>query len=239
MPISLEAKRVVKAIIGVFETGKSGGGDAAAVTRLKDHAGITFGLHQATDAAGSLDAILIEYADRGGLYAKDLLVYQDRLERNETVTSGEPWVEQLEQLLAKAGREDPVMRAAEESVFDRLYWAPIEREATSAGLQLPLSYACLYDTAIQSGPTATTTIRRMFPQVPPARGGDERAWALAYMDARELWLSRFIGKDDNHTQIVRNSVYRPRALRALARNDRWELRPPLNVQLGRGVVTLS
>lgn len=238
MPLTAEQKRVVESVVGIFETGKSGGGDAAAVTRLKDHAGITYGIRQATDAAGSLDAIVVEYQARRGRFATELASYLPRLARNESVTSGEPWVAELESILARAGREDPIMGDAQRAVFDRVYWDPMSVQAESAGLRLPLSWAALYDTAIQSGPAAIHGIRASFPEACPANGGDERWWAFAYIRARDRWLSGFVGKDDDHTREVRRSVYRPRSLLALATAGKWDLGAPVSVPLGNGFVVV-
>ena len=57
MPITVEDARRIKSIVSVFETGKAEG-DPAAVVVLPDGAGISYGLHQATDRAGSLDEIV-------------------------------------------------------------------------------------------------------------------------------------------------------------------------------------
>lgn len=240
--LTADQKRIVQSIIGVFETGKAGG-DPSAVTVLKDGGGISFGLYQATDASDTLDAIIIAYRDLGGVHGAAIAAYLPRLAKNETAgapgKAREPWVDELMALLAKAGREDPKMKAAEQAVFDRKFWVPCAAECEQAKLAYPLSWAIVYDTCIQSGPSMVTTMRRKFPELSPAAGGDERKWALAYLNTREKWLAEFVGRDADHTKSVRSTVYRTQGLRALANLDPWNLTPPIPVPLGRGTVVVS
>lgn len=218
-------KKVIDAIVSIHETGKIPS-DAAysTVTVLKDGAGISYGKHQATDKSGSLDAVVMAYADHGGLLAPKLIPYLDELEKNLTTTLDAKnlpaWTKGLMTLLAEAGA-DPIMRKAQDEVFDRLYWKPSTDRCADMKLVLPLSYLAIYDTAIHSGPGRIDTLRKVFPEVPPSRGGDERKWTTAFIRARRAWLA------SHSNPLVRTTVYRCDGMLDLINNGNWQLTTPL------------
>jgi chitosanase len=233
-PISADAERIIKMIINTFETGRPEG-DYGAAALLHDNAGISYGRPQATDRGGNLDAIVYRYLDLGGgEYGDKLRPYLDRLETDDTarVDPDRPpqWVKDLMKLLSAAG-EDPVMRQAQDQVFDEAYWVPAAQQAQAMGLELPLSWAVVYDSTIHSGPNDVPRIRRLFPEVPPSRGGDEKAWTRAYIAARYAWLA------SHPRHAVRLTVYRMRSLQALADADHWRLEPPVRLLKPRRVLT--
>lgn len=229
MPLLAGQRQTIEDVVGLFETGRVGGGDPSAVAVLADGAGISYGVHQATDASDALDAVLLEYIDRGGRLAPQLAPYLPRIAADASAASPQAgWVQDLVAILQAAG-QDPIMRAAQAAVFGRLYWDPMALQAESMGLRLPLSWLALYDTAVQSGPGAISRMRMRFREVPPARGGDERLWAAAYIRARARWLSEFVGSHWSHTLLVRRTVYRPMALDELATAGAWTLDRPLRV----------
>lgn len=221
--------RVIEAVVGLFETGRADGGDPSAVAVLADGAGISYGIHQATDASGSLDAVLLEYVDRGGALADRIRPYLPRLA--DDVSAAQPtagWVRDLSLILREAG-DDPVMDLTQRTVFRRLYWTPMQEQALAMGLRLGLSWLALYDTAVQSGPGAIARMRMRFREVPPQRGGDERAWTKAYLAARLRWIGEFIGHSWEHTVLVRRTSYRAQALLDLVAAGAWDLPTPLRV----------
>lgn len=235
--ITAVQRNTIEQIVGVFETGTLGGGDPGTVTILPDGAGITYGRHQSTDRSDSLDAIVMEYIDQGGTHAACLEPYLDRLANDETArvnyTAPPQWAMDFMAVLKTAGT-DPIMVAAQEAVFDRMYWRPCADYITSRlGLVEPLSWAVMYDTAIQSGVSGIARIRAMpgFPELPPARGGDERAWTRGYIDARERWLSGFQGSTTQHTHAVRSTVYRPQNFESIAATGNWALIRPIGITI--------
>lgn len=246
-PLVTGRKLVIEQMINLLETGKLV--DYSATEILPDGAGITYGRSSATDGGGKLDEIILDYIDRNGVFAADLARFLPLLARDgsrsvrvtNTVVvvagpNGDPMlsrsiaipidVRDLMFLLWRAGRSDPKMRAAQDHVFDVGYWLPAAAIGVSAGLVLPLSYAILYDTAIQSGTGGIARIRALFREVPPSRGGDEKAWATAYVAARETWLAGFVGRDDAQTKIVRSTTYRMAAFREMIAAGRWDLSTP-------------
>ena len=227
----MRGKRAIQAIVSIFETGHSHG-DPSAVAILPDGAGISYGMHQGTDRSDTLDEIVVRYLDRGGS-ATALADYLPRLDRDETTTidprNPPQWVRTLVRLLQRAG-EDETMRQAQEEVFDERYWEPCERICRAAGLRHPLSWAVVYDTCIQSGPGRVAKHRARFREMPPSRGGCEKAWTRAYLAERLRWLQTYQSRNPRTTELVRSTVYRPLALLELAGAGRWELRPPFRVR---------
>ncbi|MCB9676433.1 MAG: chitosanase [Alphaproteobacteria bacterium] len=221
-----ERTDVIKRIINVFETGRAEGDYGAAVL-LRDGAGISYGRSQATDGGGNLDRIVYRYLDLGGTFADALRPFLDELDSDAT-TRVDPdappaWTRELMALLSRAGNEDPLMRQAQDEIFDQEYWVPAERQASEMKLRHPLSYAVVYDTCIHSGPRGIVRIRRTFPELPPSRGGDEKAWTVAYARARYAWLASY------PVPAVRKTLYRMKTFLALAEAGNWTLDPPFKV----------
>lgn len=224
--IDKDARRRAISVVRVFESG-SADGDYSATTILPDGAGISYGVLQATDRSETLDRIVLAYLDAGGTHADALRPYLGYLARDDTTRVDPkrppPWCLSLMAILRAAG-DDPVMRTEQEAIFDEGYVQPAVAQASSMGLSLPLSLATLIDTCVQSGPGGVARIRKRFPELPPARGGDERAWTVAYLRARRAWLAAFT------TPAVARTTYRPDAFLALVADDNWDLQPPLIVR---------
>lgn len=227
IPISLEHKRVIQSILSVFETGKVDGDYGAAIV-LQDGAGISYGKHQSTDRSDSLDAIVYRYADLGGRYSGDLARYLPQLEEDATALVDPEnlpvWVRELMGLLTEAGRSDVLMQKAQDQIFDELYWSPAVDQAMAMKLVLPLSWLVVYDSTIHSGVHGVATIRRRFPQVPPSRGGDEKEWVKAYLNARRSWLA------GSSKAAVQATVYRIDSMLQLVQENNWDLQTPLTLR---------
>ena len=223
-------RRVSEAIVSVFETGRPNG-DPSAVVVLEDGAGISYGVHQGTDKSGALDAIVSRYIAEGGALAVELSAYLPHLVENRSITAGAraEWVRDLMDVLRRAGA-DPIMRQAQDDVFEEGYWLPAVRIAKRLGLVEPLSMAVIYDTTIHSGPAGVDRIRPRFRALPPSRGGAERAWTRAYVIARRDWLNA------HPTPAVRRTVYRMAAFLAWIADGRWDLATPLVVPHPRAVI---
>jgi len=211
--------RTCWSITHVYETGRARG-NYSGLAVLDDNAGVSYGTSQATDGSGALDEIVARYTDQQGEYSAALKPYLPTLAdplcplRNN---------DRFKQLLVDAGT-DPVMRQIQDEVFSELYWEPARNQAEALHLVEPLSYACLYDLAIQSGHGRLARLRRKFPELPPVRGGEERAWTRALNDTREYWLGTL------RSYAARRSIYRTISLRTLMNEDCWLLELPLNVR---------
>jgi hypothetical protein len=231
MPITKEQKYAVDCVLSIFETGKIPSKESyQTCTILSDGAGISYGKHQATDRAGSLDKIVQLYVDKNGKVAAELQPYLTRLASNDTakVDPKKPpvWATKLIEILRRAGA-DPIMHECQDEVFDAGYWIPAVGHAANADLKTALGHLIVYDTCIHSGPAGVANIRSRFPELAPSRGGDEKKWCYAYIEARRTWLLA------NKNPLVQKTVYRMDALKSIADASNWDLVLPMRV---RGVL---
>lgn len=230
----LEQKSIetIKKIIEVFETGKVSS-NYGVITILEDGAGISYGKSQATDKADTLDAIVFRYIDKQGMFANSLSKYVDELNADLTTTvdpkNPPAWVKDLMSILKTAGEKDPLMKAAQDEIFDQHYWKPAYDQGIAMRLVYPLSYAIVYDTCIHSGPGGVVKIRKLFPEYPPSNNGDEKIWAKAYVNARRKWLSSY------PNAAVQKTVYRMDTFLSLIAQDNWKLDKSFKV-LGQKIV---
>jgi len=228
MSITSNQKRVIDCVLSIFETGRVPSPQSyQTCSILADGAGISYGKHQSTDRGGSLDKIVDLYIQRQGKHATDLIQFSQKLALNETSkvdpTNPPSWAKHLMGILKLAGA-DPVMQECQDAVFDSDYWIPAVGHATSLGLQTALGHLVVYDTCIHSGPGGIAIIRARFPEAPPAKGGDEKAWIRAYIAARKTWLA------GNKNPLVQKTVYRMDALNELVKSGNWDLNSPLVVR---------
>ena len=228
MSVTPAQKKVIDSVLSIFETGRVPTPESyQTCTILSDGAGISYGKHQATDRAGSLDKIVDLYIQRGGKHAEELKQYTARLSLNESakVNPKNPpaWAKYLVGVLKECGK-DPVMQQAQDEVFDAGYWIPAVGHASSIGIKTALGHLIIYDTCIHSGPGGVAIIRGRFPEPAPARGGDERAWVNAYIAARRTWLLA------NPNPLVQKCTYRMDALAEISKSGNWDLAVPLVVR---------
>lgn len=226
MSTFLEKKQTIQSIVRVFETGKATP-SYGTTTILPDGAGLSFGEMQSTDASDSLDRIIFSYRDAHGLYADEFIPYIQYLATDATakVDPKHPpqWCVELIALLKKAGT-DPIMGRCQDFIFDTNYWEPAVKQAEQMKLTLPLTYGLIFDTVIQSGSGGVAKIRKLFPEVPPSSGGDEKKWAQAYVKARKNWLLSFTNP------IVQRTIYRMNEFQTLIDAGNWNLDLPLKIR---------
>lgn len=228
--ISEQQKKVIDSVLSINETGKLPTPNAySTVTILKDGAGISYGKHQSTDRSGSLDAIVMRYLDLNGALASKFDPFLPKLSANFTTkvnpSSPPADVKALMNLLAEAGK-DPLMQQAQDQVFDEMYWVPSVQKGTAMKVVLPLTYLALYDTCIHSGPGRIDALRKLFPQTPPASGGQEKSWTKAFLIARHTWLK------SNSNPLVQSSADRVTAILKIVSADNWELKTPFTYRFG-------
>lgn len=222
-------KHVVDCIISIFETGRIPSASAySACTVLADGAGVSYGKHQCTDKAGSLDLVCKRYIAKGGNHALELAEFLPQLATNESskVPPAGPhplWLQQLMNLLRIIGAEK-TMQEAQDEVFDEQYFKPALNACKDMGLVHPLSLAVIYDTCIHSGPGMVGAMRNKFAAVPPVKGGDEKVFIKQYLDARRGWLA------SSANPLVQKTVYRMDAFFALINAGAWDLKTPLVVR---------
>lgn len=221
-------KRVIDCVLSIFETGRiPTPASYGTCTILKDGAGISYGKHQCTDRAGSLDLVVRRYIDKKGVHADSLSAFLPYLAANKScaeIPGGKYSVETQTLInLLKAAGLDPVMQAAQDEIFDEVYFTPALNHALSAGVTKALSLLVIYDTCIHSGPGGVNMIRNLFAEKSPANGGNEEMWVRAYLNARRSWLA------GNSNPLVQKTVYRIDALLSLVNAGNWELQTPIRV----------
>jgi chitosanase len=225
MEYTQDQKRAIDSVLAIFETGKiPTAASYATCTILADGAGISYGKHQCTDKAGSLDLVVKAYIKKGGKHAKELEACLPLLASNAStkVPPKGPWGPEVIGLvkLLKAAGADHVMRQAQDEVFDENYFLPAINHAKDIGLTTALGLLVIYDTCIHSGPGRVGAHRAAFPQKSPKNGGDEKEWIKAYINARRVWLLA------NSNPLVQKTVYRQDAILDLIKVDNWDLKFP-------------
>lgn len=219
MNLTSDQKLKIQKILSIFETGKPEG-DYSNVTMLKgDTGGLTYGLHQVTLNGGNLYLLVRAYLEEPMAEVKALQSYLKPLkDKNQKLNRDKA----LHVLLRQAG-EDPVMRAVQDEFFEKEYWQPAERWANKNGFTLPLAMATIYDSFIHSGQVAMY-LRNRFKEVPPAAGGNEKAWIQAYVKARDNWLRH------HQNELLHKTVYRTEAFQKLIDQGKWNLESPFKVR---------
>jgi chitosanase len=230
MSITPQQKHVIDCVLSIFETGRiPTTASYSTCSILDDGAGISYGKHQCTDKAGSLDLVCKKYIELGGQQSEPLKQYMNYLATSESSKFGSKresyptWLVSLINLLKSAG-SDVKMQQAQDEVFDKVYWLPAVNHANNIGLKTALGHLIVYDSTIHSGANGVTIIRNLFPQKSPVNGGDEKQWCLAYINARRNWLL------SNPNNLVKKTTYRMDALKAIADSDNWDLTTPLTVR---------
>ena len=211
--LSPEQRRICERVINVFETGTIRGKyHAIAIFADGPHdiRQITYGRSQTTEY-GNLRELVEMYIQAGGTFAGQLQEFVERIGRVALVDNA-----RFKELLQRAGREDQVMRDTQDVFFDRRYFQPALRWAETNGFTSALSILVIYDSFIHSG-RILDLLRSRFPEVPPARGGNEQTWIRQYVDVRHHWLA-------NHSRpAVRQTIYRTRDLMREINRGNWDL----------------
>ena len=221
----------IQQILNAFETGKADG-DYGAISVFNDGPGnikqYTVGKSQTTEF-GNLRELLRRYIDNKGIYADGFRKYAVRIGNKPSIYKDSVFEE-----LIKKSALDPIMRNTQDSFFDDVYWKPALKFFNDNEFTLPLSLLVIYDTAIHSGPALNsprsmmTILRKRFNEVPPVKGGDEKAWVEAYVNARHSWLA-------NHSSrpILRKTIYCTNTFKQLIADNNWDLKG--TIRTGNGV----
>jgi len=210
-------KRTCKAIVRIFETGRIAGNYAAISRSRTDRGGLSYGISQASLNSGNLSALIEEYIKAAGISERaKIMPYREELRTKADLLNRDPNIVRILQELAK----DPLMRKCQDGFFDSRFWMPAEDFCRFAEMTTPLAHAVVYDSVIQG---SLGKVRKMFPEVPPNKGGEEKAWVRAYLRARKPFLISLGGDAEK-------STYRVDELQKVADADNWNLNLPLTVR---------
>jgi chitosanase len=84
------------------------------------------------------------------------------------------------------------------------------------GFTLPLSALVIYDSFIHSG-SILGFLRKRFPEMPPAKGGDEKRWIGQYVNARHQWLATA------ENVVLHKTIYRTACFKSEIARGNWDL----------------
>jgi chitosanase len=212
--LSPAAVNTCKAIIRVFETGRPRGRYDAVAVLKGDKGGVSYGVCQFTRASGRLWDLVRLYRDMRGAMANELMKWSTALmKRRPELDTDLPFRAAL-----KRAAQDPVMRAAQERLYDEQYWAPAAKVAHSIGLVEPLSHAVMLDSTVHG--SRDYIIQKADAYAGRASAAGERQWIPVYLEKRRAWLH---GKGG----LLRKTCYRVDNLAALATAGLWALPLPL------------
>jgi chitosanase len=205
-------------ILQAIETGRPDG-DYGLVSLMHDGGGdrlqLTLGV-QFDEKSGDLEKVLELYCDRGGDAAERLEPFIGKINKFANHSATVLALDQNFQAVLRSLGKDPIMQDVQDEIFSAETWAPAKHWADANGFGLPLSMLVIDDSFLQSG-GILQFLRERFEEVPPARGGEEKAWIRAYTQARHNWLST------SSNLAMRNSAYRTRFYLSLLELDDWML----------------
>jgi chitosanase len=211
--LSLQQKRICEQVINAFETGSAEGDYGALVVLADGPHGIrqiTYGRSQTTEYS-NLEKLVQMYVDAGGMFSAQLGPFVPQIGVVPLTENKE-----FKQLLRDTGRKDPVMRTIQDEFFDEQYFQPAMQWADANQFTLPLSALVIYDSFVHSG-GIFGFLRKRFPEVPPAQGGEENVWIQEYVDTRQEWLAT------SPKKLLQATVYRTQCLNREIARDNWDL----------------
>lgn len=224
IPITPIIKTKIEQVINAFETG-SAQGNYATLVKLKDYndpvtktlmVQVTFGRSQTTEF-GHLKTLVQDYVNSNGTQAALLQPYLNRIGKKPSLASDDTFCNALK----NAGKNDPLMKACQDRLFEAKYYQPAFTWFTKNGFTQPLSMLVIYDSTIHSG-GILAFLRKRFNTVIPASGGSEEEWISNYINARHNWLA-------NHSNpILRNTVYRTNCFKEQLQHNNWDLTQTIN-----------
>lgn len=217
-------KKKIEQVVNVFETG-SAEGEYAALVKYDDYndpetntriVQVTYGRSQTTEFS-HLNQLVEDYVENNGMYASQLKHYVGRIGQKPSLALDNDFC----QALKDAGKNDPVMKEAQDRLFEVQYFEPAFNWFSNNGFMLPLSLLVIYDSQIHSG-GILGFLRKRFATVVPAKGGSEKEWITNYVNIRNEWLG-------NHSNpLLRQTTYRTNCFKVQFQNDNWNLSQSIN-----------
>lgn len=218
MNVEVHKPRILS-VVNIFETGTPEG-NYADISIFADGKGgtrqITYGRSQTTEQ-GYLKDLVAAYIANNGTFSDQFKAYLPKIGVTPLVDNAE-----FKALLKRAAQDDDIMLQTQDDFFDKKYFQPAFKWFTANGFTLPLSMLVIYDSFIHSG-SIPDWLRKKFPESPPVRGGDEKAWIKAYVNVRHDWLL-------SKGEPLSKTIYRTNAFKTAMANGDWELPNPLVTQ---------
>jgi len=198
---------------------------------IKDGNGFTAGRSGFTSKTGDMLELLIEYERLAPNNQLNRYIEPLRRVYGTSDTASIAYLKQDWQLAAKG---DPLFIVAQDNVNERLYRKPAQQVGQELGLQLPISYAAIYEVGIQHGygnnyDSITKIIERATKRVgaTPKDGVAELTWLNAFLTEREEDLRYPENKDYAPTFL--HAVDRVRAIQTILIDRNYDLTRPITV----------
>lgn len=219
--LKLWQENKIRAVLNVFETAK-------ADTNYQDVFVYADGLNRRkqvtlgrgfTEDGGSLKKVIELYLEYSyGKYKEELGWYVNK------IGQGVLWSnENFKRLLKNCGENDISFKRCQDLVYDLAYWDKmILYNNEKVGAVLPLTIMILQDSQLHG---SIDLVRKLFKEVPPKDGGDEKEWAAAYCKARRKW---WLEHPNNPFRGVEGKgTYRMDTMLDCIRRGNWELNLPI------------
>lgn len=201
------------------------------INDIKDGNGFTAGRAGFTSKTGDMLEVLIEYERLAP--NNPLKRYIEPL-RRVYGTSDTASISALKQAWPLAAKSDPLFNRAQDRVNDRFYRKPALQVGQELGLQLPISYAAIYEVGIQHGygdnhDSITKIIERATQKLgaTPKSGIAELTWLHAFLTEREENLRNPENKE--YAPIFLHAVDRVRAIQTILSDRNYDLVKPITV----------
>lgn len=177
-----------------------------------------------TEAGGSLRKVVERYVQKNGKFVNWFAPYKDRIGKRPFLVNDRNFIS----ILVHASKNDPLMREAQDEIYEEVYFKKAMDWCQAEGITTPLGMLVIFDSLLQSG-AVFTFLRNRFSERTPAHGGDEKKWIAGYVTARNNWLSTHSNKP------VRNSAYRTKTYLQLISKNEWDLKKPVRTLNGCNV----
>ncbi|WP_328305234.1 chitosanase [Actinomycetospora sp. NBC_00405] len=225
-----DRRRVAEAVISTFENSTIELPYAAA-HRLDDGRGITAGRAGFTSGTHDLLLVVQRYAATAG---NDTAVsrYLPALRAIDTKVadggdgSSTKGLDGFEDAWRTTSQTDPRLNAAQDAVYDDLYFRPGMDRARRTGQTTALGQLVILDTAVQHGLGSPDGLDALIRQTnAKAEGAEPVAWLRTFLQVRRADLENPV--DEETTEVWRESIPRVDTLETLLQQQRFDLDAPL------------
>lgn len=226
-----DRRRVAEAIISTFENSTTSLPYAAA-HRLDDGRGITAGRAGFTSGTHDLLLVMRRYEQMAGT-ANPLHRYLEPLTVIDTAVadggdgSDTNGLKGFEDVWSSTSRTDPRLNAAQDAIYDQLYFRPAMDRAGRVGLITALGQLIILDTAVQHGLGSPDGLDALLARTEQKRGRatDDASWLATFLKVRRADLENPM--DDETAEVWRESVPRVDTLESLLQQQRFDLATPI------------
>jgi chitosanase len=200
----MSAKENIIKVLNCFETGKAET-DYSSIFLYRDGPNKTkqVTLGRGYVESGSLWTVFEHYQKLGGATASKLLSYK-KDKGKQTLPNNKEFLN----LIVSAGKNDPLFRQAQDSVYDLLYWKKGADYCATNGFETNLGMAVIQDSFLHSGSMMGFLVNS-FAERRPANGGNEKIWLY------------------NKGGLLRNTVYRMDFMLKEINKENWDFNTPL------------